>query len=478
MALPDAFDALRDERYWVAWNDEGGRKVPKSPFCGNARSNDPSTWGTYDEAAAAASRNGYSGVGLMLSDGYIGIDLDGAIDDDGNIEPWAQEIVDELGSYAERSPSGRGIHVLAWADMDQVGPIGRADHGAGIEVYNHGRYFTVTGDKVSGGRIYDLTEEIPGFVARHFAGESPEQSVRRRVGDLASAEVKRMANKTMTDNCLRDGVRYARVPVGAETCEFCIMLASRGFVYHSERSAGELNHYHQNCDCKVVPGFPGMEVEGYDPDAYYELWRKSEELKGAEVPRAQREAVMAAMRDRLMPQYSVGAAELTSAYQRGLDSAWLEFKRSGKTREGYGSTVGAFLADMGDASGAGFSAEFMAKPDGNELWAATKLAGEFESIRFRYADYRSPNPDFLLDGEMAELKTPSSRKKVTNRLSDIPRQFSPYPDERRVGIVSTIYLPDDVSYVKETSQRFVNDGTLDEVMVILPGGTTERLSKQ
>ena len=290
MALPDAFDALRDERYWVAWNDEGGRKVPKSPFGGNARSNDPSTWGTYDEVAAAASRNGYSGVGLMLSDGYIGIDLDGAIDADGNIEPWAQEIVGELGSYAERSPSGRGIHVLAWADMDQVGPIGRADHRAGIEVYNHGRYFTVTGDEVSGGRIYDLTEEIPRFVASRFSGESPEQSVRRRVGDLASAEVKRMANRTMTDNCMRDGVRYARVPVGAETCGFCIMLASRGFVYHSERSAGELNHYHQNCDCKVVPGFPGVEVEGYDPDSLYDLYsearsRLGDRASGAEIGR-------------------------------------------------------------------------------------------------------------------------------------------------------------------------------------------------
>lgn len=67
---------------------------------------------------------------------------------------------------------------------------------------------------------------------------------------------------------------------------------------------------------------------------------------------------------------------------------------------------------------------------------------------------------------------------MTNRLSDIPRQFAPYPDERRVGIISTIYLPDDVAYVKDTSQRFVDDGTLDELLVIMPDGTVEHLSKQ
>lgn len=74
--------------------------------------------------------------------------------------------------------------------------------------------------------------------------------------------------------------RYARVPTGEETCDFCIMLASRGPVYHSEESAGAYDHYHANCDCRIVP-FWGtydigpsrrgsiMSIEGYDPDALY-----------------------------------------------------------------------------------------------------------------------------------------------------------------------------------------------------------------
>lgn len=49
-------------------------------------------------------------------------------------------------------------------------------------------------------------------------------------------------------------IRYARVPQGVETCDFCLMLASRGFVYLTAESAAGWNHTHRDCDCIVVPG--------------------------------------------------------------------------------------------------------------------------------------------------------------------------------------------------------------------------------
>lgn len=351
---------------------------------------------------------------------------------------------------------------------------------AGADLYDAVRAAAVgeaMGAAAISGYEPDATEGAVRAFVDHIVKEGDVERFNREVLDRVDYDIRCAENVSVAENAALDPLkpRFARVPTGADTCKFCLMLASRGFVYTSREAA---SHAHVNCDCRVVQGYDGMGVEGYDPEAYLEMWRKAEELKDAKVPLAQRDAIMAAMRDRLIPQYSASAPALANVYQRGLNSAWLEFKRSGKTRDGYGSTVEAFLADMGDACGARFSGDYMAKPDGNELWAATKLAGEFEDIRFRYADYRSANPDFLLDGEMAELKTPSSRRKVTNRLSDIPRQFAPYPDERRVGIISTIYLPDDVAYVKDTSQRFVDDGTLDELLVIMPDGTVEHLSKQ
>ena len=74
---------------------------------------------------------------------------------------------------------------------------------------------------------------------------------------------------TLVDNSARDPVRtaFARIPSGADTCRFCIMTASRGAVYGDAVSAGEMNEYHDNCHCTVIPvrrrsDFP----DGYDPD--------------------------------------------------------------------------------------------------------------------------------------------------------------------------------------------------------------------
>lgn len=99
------------------------------------------------------------------------------------------------------------------------------------------------------------------------------------LAERADYEIKRAAAESILHNARRDPLkpRYARVPTGAETCSFCLMLASRGFVYHSKESAGALNHWHPNCDCRIIPGFDGMKVQGYNPDELYAQWKGREE---------------------------------------------------------------------------------------------------------------------------------------------------------------------------------------------------------
>ena len=113
---------------------------------------------------------------------------------------------------------------------------------------------------------------VRAFVQDLADGKPPEDVVRKCLGRLGS-ETRRSANECVERNARMDPSRprWARVPAGAETCEFCIMLASRGFVYHSESLA---SHAHDNCDCVVVPswGKGSDSVEGYDPDYYLDCY--------------------------------------------------------------------------------------------------------------------------------------------------------------------------------------------------------------
>ena len=61
------------------------------------------------------------------------------------------------------------------------------------------------------------------------------------------------------------GGRWARVPVG-ETCAWCLMLASNGTWYKSEKSAMFTDHgdkFHANCNCVAVYYANAEDISGY-----------------------------------------------------------------------------------------------------------------------------------------------------------------------------------------------------------------------
>lgn len=127
------------------------------------------------------------------------------------------------------------------------------------------------GALVEAGRDPVATEGAVRALVRSVADTGSADRFARELGDRVDYEAKRAAAECVERNAMRDPLKpkWARVPSGAETCPFCIMLASRGFVYRSERSAGGAGHYHPNCDCRIVPGFDGDAVEGYDLDGLY-----------------------------------------------------------------------------------------------------------------------------------------------------------------------------------------------------------------
>lgn len=125
----------------------------------------------------------------------------------------------------------------------------------------------------------ESVDDVARYQAKKLA-KGGDAEFAKACGEYARNDAFRSLNETIIANVGRDrdkGARFARVPAGFETCAFCLMLASRGAVYHTRKSAGEWKHFHRGCDCKVVPSFerdPYAEVvEGVKPRELQERYK-------------------------------------------------------------------------------------------------------------------------------------------------------------------------------------------------------------
>lgn len=92
--------------------------VPRTGKRPYGKSNDPSTWMSFDEAV----RRGRGLVCFALDgDGLIALDLDDCIDEGGKLHPNARKIIDLCQSYTEISLSGHGLHVFGFAKLPFTG---------------------------------------------------------------------------------------------------------------------------------------------------------------------------------------------------------------------------------------------------------------------------------------------------------------------------------------------------------------------
>ena len=94
------------------------------------------------------------------------------------------------------------------------------------------------------------------------------------VADATGRLVKLVGVDTMQQNALRDGAEWAWIPMG-DTCAFCLTLASRGWQKASKKAIknGHAEHVHANCDCTYAVRFnDGLDVQGYDPQKYRDMY--------------------------------------------------------------------------------------------------------------------------------------------------------------------------------------------------------------
>ncbi|MEM9414808.1 MAG: phage/plasmid primase, P4 family [Planctomycetota bacterium] len=154
--IPPELKALRR---WVVWKHEDGTKVlyrAEHPSR-RASSTDPNSWSDFETALSSYATHGYAGIGIALGeldDGRVlaGVDLDDCIVD-GEVVAEAQGIIDKLNTYTEISPSGDGVKSFLYGRKPASRTGCQVDPPSGtfkrIEIYDTGRWFTVTGERMT-----------------------------------------------------------------------------------------------------------------------------------------------------------------------------------------------------------------------------------------------------------------------------------------------------------------------------------------
>jgi len=217
-------DGLNAPDQWAAWRwekrDNKWTKPPINPSSGHyARNNDPDTWGSFEAALWRMDKDALAGVGFMFhpEDGLAGVDLDGCRDpESGEIEPWAFEIIEELDSYTEASPSGTGCKVFVGGEL----PPGRRRKG-NIEMYDSGRFFTTTGHHLGGTpvRVEERARELSALHLRVFGAERSEASGVRKGAGAGGAPL--LSNAELVNRAMRaaNGEKFSRLWAG-DTSEY------------------------------------------------------------------------------------------------------------------------------------------------------------------------------------------------------------------------------------------------------------------
>jgi len=152
---------LTDYDSWVLWRYElrGGKKakVPYNIAGRRASTTNPQDWASFEVALSTWRKypKGYAGLGFVFSkaDPFAGIDLDDVLDSEGQVKPWARRVIERFSdTYMEISPSGTGIKIWARGSLPENVPGVPLGDGS-IEVYDRGRYFTVTGQTFRGATL-------------------------------------------------------------------------------------------------------------------------------------------------------------------------------------------------------------------------------------------------------------------------------------------------------------------------------------
>jgi putative DNA primase/helicase len=261
---------LTQQRKWCVWCWEfrdGQWTKPPYQVDGNfAKSNDPTTWTSFNAVLQAVNHNGrYDGIGFMLNGDYTGVDWDDCIKPSGDIDPQALAEVEAINSYTEISPSGTGLKTLVRGKLPGKGHHEKFDD-IEVGVFDSGRYFCVTGNVFPdvSVNIEARQPQIDALIRRRWPGDfKPKPTPTTAPGPTLDLNDSELIEKALNAN---DGGKFRRLWGGDTT----------GYTSPSEADMAiccKLAFYTRKDAVRIDSLFrqSGLMREKWDRDGYREL---------------------------------------------------------------------------------------------------------------------------------------------------------------------------------------------------------------
>ncbi len=142
-----------------------------------AKSNEKGDWSSFYGSLSSLYKSRYDGLAFVLDDGIIFIDVDNSIDENGNLSDLAKKLLDEFpDTYAEKSCSGRGIHIFLKGKLNES--FMKRNDSIGLEIYDTKRFCCMTGNIISKtNELKDYQEKLDEICKEYLKKEIPKSHV-------------------------------------------------------------------------------------------------------------------------------------------------------------------------------------------------------------------------------------------------------------------------------------------------------------
>lgn len=188
---------LKEETTFCLYKLEPGKdgkkkKVPYQTSGVRAAPGDKVHLTDFTTAYETYRNGGYDGIGLSLMEDMAAVDIDDCVVD-GKLNAFAQEIVDKMGTYAEFSPSGTGVHIWGRAPnlLYDKAKYYMKNSEIGLEVYvgkHTTRFLTLTGEAINDLDVNDCSEALQKLLDTHMVRPTAQAPPVEALGSFLSDE--------------------------------------------------------------------------------------------------------------------------------------------------------------------------------------------------------------------------------------------------------------------------------------------------